>query len=156
MGTNQETTLMVTNPPHYRAGEYECNAVQDALAGTLWSGHPKVVRLGNGLKYLWRACSKGDFAENIRKAAFELLSAIDEDWRMRVPEGRPERHATLVPNSWSWDDRDGDRGMVIRRDSTAVLELDCIELEGTSIVYVETREQCDTICAILRSVNYEE
>lgn len=77
----------IHSPPHYMAGDYECHQIQDALASTLWKGDPKVVRLGNALKYLWRACSKGKRDEDLRKAATEILLALDEDWRMRVRPG---------------------------------------------------------------------
>lgn len=76
----------VTDPMHYRAKEYECQDIQDALCETLWHGHPKVVRLANGLKYLWRCCSKGKFEEDVRKCCKELLTAIHEDWRMRISQ----------------------------------------------------------------------
>jgi hypothetical protein len=74
----------VADPQHYKAGEYECRAVQKALARTLWSGSEHVHELCNALKYTWRACSKGKFNEDVRKAAYELLSCVGEDWRMRV------------------------------------------------------------------------
>ena len=106
----------VTNPSHYAAGEYECKDVQDALAGTLWSGNPKVVRLGNALKYLWRCNSKGKFEEDVRKAAFELLSAIDEEWRMRAAPGHATPELTdAKTRTVIFLDEDGDR-----------VELDCL------------------------------
>lgn len=77
----------VHSPAHYKAGDYECRDVQRALQRTLWSGSPHAHELCNALKYLWRACSKGKFAEDIRKAAYECLSCVDEEWRLRVPPG---------------------------------------------------------------------
>jgi hypothetical protein len=76
----------VADPQHYKAGDYECRAIQKALARTLWSGSEHVHELCNALKYIFRCCSKGKFSEDIRKAAYECLSCVGEDWRMRVSQ----------------------------------------------------------------------
>lgn len=85
----------INHPSHYKAGEYECQDVQDALAGTLWMGSPKVVRLGNALKYIWRCCSKGKFREDVLKACKELLTAIDEEWRLAIDQKDYEWRASI-------------------------------------------------------------
>ena len=94
------TTDHIHSPAHYMAGDYECHQIQDALASTLWKGDPKVVRLGNALKYLWRACSKGKRDEDLRKAATEILLALDEDWRMRVRPGMSVGYPAECAEGW--------------------------------------------------------
>jgi hypothetical protein len=74
----------VADPNHYKAGDIECRDVQKALVRTLWSGSEHVHELCNAFKYTWRCCSKGKFPEDVRKAAYELLSCVGEDWRMRI------------------------------------------------------------------------
>lgn len=105
----------VHSPAHYKAGDLECRDVQRALQRTLWSGSEHTHELCNALKYLFRCTSKGKFAEDIRKAAYECLSCVDEEWRMRVAPGtvpaKPqERFAVEIKENYSWRDRDGDRG----------------------------------------------
>jgi hypothetical protein len=70
-----ETLDMVNRPPHY-------------------TGHPSGIECidvtehmpfceGNAVKYLWRAGSKGDRLENLRKAAWYIARAIDLEERRR-------------------------------------------------------------------------
>lgn len=104
----------VHSPAHYKAGELECRDVQKALARTLWSGSPHLHPLSNALKYLFRCCSKGKFAEDVKKAAYECLSCVDEEWRLRVPPGtvpaKPqERFAIAIRDTYEWQDEDGDK-----------------------------------------------
>lgn len=101
----------VHSPAHYKAGDLECRDVQRALQRTLWSGSEHTHELCNALKYLFRCTSKGKFAEDIKKAAYECLSCVDEEWRMRVTPGTvpakaQERFAVPIKNSYEWSDSD--------------------------------------------------
>ena len=67
----------VNHPPHYnRPGVPECDDVIEALNLNF--------RLGNVLKYLWRAGVKpGDALTDLRKAAWYLLREIERREEMQ-------------------------------------------------------------------------
>jgi hypothetical protein len=64
----------VNHPQHYTRGKIECiDAIESAVQGQ--SGITAMC-LGNAIKYIWRAGSKGDFKEDIEKAIWYLNRAI--------------------------------------------------------------------------------
>lgn len=65
---------MVNHPPHYTAGGVECiEAIEEALGR---DGFVAYCR-GNAIKYTWRAGLKGDWREDLKKAAWYLDRAAD-------------------------------------------------------------------------------
>jgi hypothetical protein len=59
----------VNHPPHYTSGKVECiDAIESALSEEEFRGFCR----GNAMKYVFRAGKKGDFQEDIQKAAWYL------------------------------------------------------------------------------------
>jgi hypothetical protein len=78
---------MVNHPPHYTSSSgMECIDAIEAMTETMTG--PQGFRLGNALKYLWRAHLKGDRVENLRKAEFylcrEIAAVLDERERAEI------------------------------------------------------------------------
>ena len=58
---------MVNHPPHYTSGKVECiDAIEAALGD---EGFVSFCR-GNAIKYIFRAGKKGDWREDLAKAAW--------------------------------------------------------------------------------------
>ncbi len=60
---------MVNHPPHYTQGHVECIDAIEAALGT--KGFGDYCR-GQAIKYVWRAGSKNDAHEDIKKAIWYL------------------------------------------------------------------------------------
>jgi hypothetical protein len=63
-GTFNEPPDPVNQPAHYKAKGFECIDVIEALGLD--------YHLGNTVKYIWRAESKGNYLEDLRKARWYL------------------------------------------------------------------------------------
>ena len=60
---------LVNNPPHYCQGKIECLDAIESMNGI--NGFMEYLR-GNIVKYLWRAKSKGNPLQDLKKAQFYL------------------------------------------------------------------------------------
>lgn len=73
--------IMVTCPPHYQAGPYECRAVEREISNKL-NLFPGLDAYESRLyfaafEYVWRAPFKGEFVRDLRKAAQDLNELAD-------------------------------------------------------------------------------
>lgn len=72
MNTSEQAKQTAVNPFHYKVTKIECVKLIDA-ACELYRDHlrympEKAYLLGNVIKYLYRAPSKGSYAEDLKKA----------------------------------------------------------------------------------------
>ena len=74
-------TDLVNNPPHYCQGKIECLDAIESMNGI--NGFMEYLR-GNIVKYLWRAKSKGNPLQDLKKAQFYLnrmVSSLEQATR---------------------------------------------------------------------------
>ncbi len=65
----------VNSPSHYASGGVECI---DAIEAALTPEEARGFRKGNAMKYIWRAGKKGNYVEDLKKAAWYLDREIFE------------------------------------------------------------------------------
>lgn len=75
---------MVSHPPHYETGKFECIDVMEETQGIEATQNFCVC---NALKYIYRHRKKNGM-EDLKKAIWYLNKAVelDEEWRPRVRE----------------------------------------------------------------------